>query len=190
MDRRLFFLSLLLGAATFNLFYLFLAGLLMAGGLRVLWATARDPEMLRFYSALSKRETIRPRKARSWWTGGDAVVSRAHPPRLPRRRKRHNLLALWGSSTRQRSLGRRPVTLASFIAVAASTTKACRIRNAGRSRIALRRRFDCSMSTAASTVPAQTHGQPVRRRAMRRAGRKRGDSASSDLPEWPATGPA
>ena len=30
VDRRLFFLSLLLGAATFNLFYSFLAGLLMA----------------------------------------------------------------------------------------------------------------------------------------------------------------
>ena len=33
VDRRLFFLSLLLGAATFNLFYSFLAGLLMFGGL-------------------------------------------------------------------------------------------------------------------------------------------------------------
>ena len=33
VDRRLFFLSLLLGAATFNLFYSFLAGLLMSGGL-------------------------------------------------------------------------------------------------------------------------------------------------------------
>ena len=33
VDRRLFFLSLLLGAATFNLFYSFLAGLLMTGGL-------------------------------------------------------------------------------------------------------------------------------------------------------------
>ena len=32
VDRRLFFLSLLLGAATFNLFYSFLAGLLMFGG--------------------------------------------------------------------------------------------------------------------------------------------------------------
>ena len=33
VDRRLFFLALLLGAATFNLFYSFLAGLLMFLGL-------------------------------------------------------------------------------------------------------------------------------------------------------------
>ena len=56
VDRRLFFLSLLLGAATFNLFYSFLAGLLMFGGLYgfALWATARDPEMLRILLASSK----------------------------------------------------------------------------------------------------------------------------------------
>ncbi len=49
VDRRLFFLALLMGAATFNLFYSFLAGLLMFGGLYVfaLWATRRDPQMLR-----------------------------------------------------------------------------------------------------------------------------------------------
>ena len=54
--RRLFFLSLLLGAATFNLFYSFLAGLLMFGGLYgfALWATTRDPEMLRILLASSK----------------------------------------------------------------------------------------------------------------------------------------
>ena len=53
VDRRLFFLALLLGAATFNLFYSFLAGLLMFGGLYgfALWATARDPEMLRILLA-------------------------------------------------------------------------------------------------------------------------------------------
>ena len=56
VDRRLFFLALLLGAATFNLFYSFLAGLLMSGGLYgfALWATARDPEMLRILLASSK----------------------------------------------------------------------------------------------------------------------------------------
>ena len=56
VDRRLFFLSLLLGAATFNLFYSFLAGLLMAGGLYgfALWATARDPEMLRILLSSSR----------------------------------------------------------------------------------------------------------------------------------------
>jgi type IV secretory pathway TrbD component len=49
VDRRLFFLSLLLGGATFNLFYSFLAGLLMFAGLYgfALWATKRDAAMLR-----------------------------------------------------------------------------------------------------------------------------------------------
>jgi type IV secretory pathway TrbD component len=49
VDRRLFFLALLLGAATFNVFYSFLAGLLMFVGLYAfaLWATKRDPQMLR-----------------------------------------------------------------------------------------------------------------------------------------------
>ena len=56
VDRRLFFLALLLGAATFNLFYSFVAGLLMAAGLYgfALWATRRDPEMLRILLASSK----------------------------------------------------------------------------------------------------------------------------------------
>ena len=56
VDRRLFFLSLLLGAATFNLFFSFLAGLLMFAGLYgfALWATKRDPEMLRILLASSK----------------------------------------------------------------------------------------------------------------------------------------
>ena len=53
VDRRLFFLALTLGAATFNLFYSFLAGLLTFAGLYgfALWATARDPEMLRILLA-------------------------------------------------------------------------------------------------------------------------------------------
>ena len=48
VDRRLFFLALLLGAATFNLFYSFLAGLLTCVTLYVfaLWASKRDPQML------------------------------------------------------------------------------------------------------------------------------------------------
>ena len=46
VDRRLFSLALILGAATFNLFYSFLAGLLMFVGLYgfALWATRRDPD--------------------------------------------------------------------------------------------------------------------------------------------------
>jgi type IV secretory pathway VirB3-like protein len=55
VERRLFFLALTLGAATFNLFYSFVAGLLMFAGLYgVAWfATARDPEMLRILLASS-----------------------------------------------------------------------------------------------------------------------------------------
>jgi len=56
VERRLFFLALLLGAATFNLFYSFLAGLLIFGGLYAfaLWASARDPQMLHILLASSK----------------------------------------------------------------------------------------------------------------------------------------
>ena len=56
IDRRLFFLALLLGAATFNLCYSFLAGLLVFGGLYGfgLCTTYRDPEMLRILFASSR----------------------------------------------------------------------------------------------------------------------------------------
>ena len=37
VDRRLFFLALLMGAATFNLFYSFLAGLLMFAAQFLAW---------------------------------------------------------------------------------------------------------------------------------------------------------
>ena len=56
IDRRLFFMALLLGAATFNLFYSFLAGLLMFAGLYgfAIWATRSDPNMLRILLASPK----------------------------------------------------------------------------------------------------------------------------------------
>jgi type IV secretory pathway TrbD component len=56
VDRRLFFLALTMGAATFNLFYSFAAGLLMFVGLYAfaLWATMRDREMLRILLCSSK----------------------------------------------------------------------------------------------------------------------------------------
>jgi len=56
VDRRLFFLALLMGAATFNLFYSFLAGLLVFAGLFgfARWATARDPQMLKIILASSR----------------------------------------------------------------------------------------------------------------------------------------
>ena len=65
VDRRLFFLALILGAATFNLFYSFLAGLLMFVGLYgfALWATRRDPDMVRFLlSSSSARRRYDPGK--------------------------------------------------------------------------------------------------------------------------------
>ena len=55
VDRRLFFLALLLGAATFNLFYSLLSGVLVFLALYgfALWATSRDPEMLQIVIASS-----------------------------------------------------------------------------------------------------------------------------------------
>jgi type IV secretory pathway TrbD component len=48
VDRRLFFLALLVGAATFNLFYSFLAGCLLFAVLYAFaaWSTKYDPQML------------------------------------------------------------------------------------------------------------------------------------------------
>lgn len=59
VDRRLFFLALMMGAATFNLFYSFAAGLLMFAALYgfALWATKRDPDMLRILLASSRFKT-------------------------------------------------------------------------------------------------------------------------------------
>ncbi|MGE4222282.1 MAG: VirB3 family type IV secretion system protein [Vicinamibacterales bacterium] len=56
VERRLFFLALLMGAATFNLFYSFLAGLLMFGSLYgfAAWATTHDPDMLRILLSSSR----------------------------------------------------------------------------------------------------------------------------------------
>lgn len=56
VERRLFFLALLMGAATFNLFYSLVAGLLMFGGLYgfAAWATGKDPNMLRILLSASR----------------------------------------------------------------------------------------------------------------------------------------
>ena len=60
VDRRLFFLALMMGAATFNLFYSFSAGLLMFGALYgfALWATRHDSDMLRILLSSAR---LRPR---------------------------------------------------------------------------------------------------------------------------------
>ena len=59
VDRRLFFLALLMGAATFNLFYSFAAGLLMFVALYAfaLWSTKRDPQMLRILLSSARFRT-------------------------------------------------------------------------------------------------------------------------------------
>jgi type IV secretory pathway TrbD component len=48
VDRRLFFLALLVGAATFNLFYSLLAGCTLFAVLYAFawWSGAKDPQML------------------------------------------------------------------------------------------------------------------------------------------------
>ena len=48
VDRRMFFLALLVGAATFNLFYSLFAGTLLCVVLYAfaLWSTKYDPQML------------------------------------------------------------------------------------------------------------------------------------------------
>ncbi len=59
VDRRLFFLALTMGAATFNLFYSLAAGLLMFGALYffALWAMKRDPDLLRILLSSSRFKT-------------------------------------------------------------------------------------------------------------------------------------
>jgi type IV secretory pathway TrbD component len=60
VDRRLFFLSLILGAGAFNLFYSFVGGVLVTLFMYAfsLWSTKRDPQML---SILLRSGRHRPR---------------------------------------------------------------------------------------------------------------------------------
>ena len=70
VDRRLFFLALLVGAATFNLFYSFLAGCLLFSVVYGLawWSTAHDPQMLQIL--------LRSGAARRRYDAGRRVVVR------------------------------------------------------------------------------------------------------------------
>lgn len=56
VERRLFFLALIMGAATFNFFASLLSGLLMFGSLYAFarWATVTDPQILRILLNSSK----------------------------------------------------------------------------------------------------------------------------------------
>ncbi len=55
-ERRLFFLAMIMGAATFNLFASLLSGIVMFLSLYAFarWATATDPQMLRILLNSSK----------------------------------------------------------------------------------------------------------------------------------------
>jgi type IV secretory pathway TrbD component len=78
VDRRLFFLALLVGAATFNLFYSLLAGCLLFVVLYAFayWSTTRDPQMLQIllrsgrgrarYDAAKRDPVELPRGLRRW----------------------------------------------------------------------------------------------------------------------------
>lgn len=59
VERRLFFLALMAGATTFNVFYSFLGGLLVWVGLYAfaIWSTRRDPQMLRILLSSSRFRT-------------------------------------------------------------------------------------------------------------------------------------
>ena len=79
VDRRLFFLALLVGAATFNLFYSFLAGCLLFAVLYgfAVWSTKHDPQMLQIllrsgwartrYDATKHDAEITPFPGRAQW---------------------------------------------------------------------------------------------------------------------------
>ena|SRR5712692_5921378 len=58
-ERRLFFLALVTGGATFNFFDSLIGGLIMFGALYLLarWATASDPQLLRILLNSSKFKT-------------------------------------------------------------------------------------------------------------------------------------
>ena len=59
VERRLFFLALIVGAATFNFFGSLVSGLAMFAALYVFarWATATDPQILRFLLNSTKIRT-------------------------------------------------------------------------------------------------------------------------------------
>jgi type IV secretory pathway TrbD component len=59
VERRMFFMAVLLGAATWNLFFSITAGLLFAGGIYgfALWAEAHDPKYLNVMLSSSRFRT-------------------------------------------------------------------------------------------------------------------------------------
>ena len=154
VDRRLFFLALLMGAATFNLFYSFLAGLLVASGLYgfALWATKRDPQMLRILLSSSRfRPATTPAKHDPIRRGGAPMVSIRRILRdYQDAGSVNSLIALWGFVDDHTFL-----TKAGHVGlvyrVAGSRLRVSRLdASAATSSIASRRRFGSSTSPAAS----------------------------------------
>ena len=101
VDRRLFFLALLMGAATFNLFYSFLAGLLMFGGLYGFAAVgddARPGDAADSARVVAAPAPVRPRQSTSastsrWRRGERSAASSATTARPA---ALNGLIALWG----------------------------------------------------------------------------------------------
>jgi hypothetical protein len=147
VDRRLFFVALIPGAAAFNLFCSFLAGLLMFAGQYgfALWATRRDPDAADPAVILEGPTPLRPRQIRAVRAEGGVVVS---IKRMFRDYKEagsvNGLIGVSGFVDDLRSL-RRPDTLAALPPEGlrlrgADARSARRCRTSPRSRPAIARR--------------------------------------------------
>ena len=85
VERRLFFLAAVMGAATFNFFASLLSGIVMFAGLYGFgrWATGADPEILRIVLNSSRfRTQYDPVK---WDWRPVAIRRRPHDPAQPNR---------------------------------------------------------------------------------------------------------
>ena len=106
VDRRLFFLALLLGAATFNLFYSFLAGLLMflrPVRVRVVGHASRPGDAADSPRFVEDAAPLRPGQARTVRRRGGVVLKReTHPSGLRRRRQRQQPAFRSGASSMTR----------------------------------------------------------------------------------------
>ena len=162
VERRLFFLALLMGAATFNLFYSFLAGLLMFGALYAfaLFATKRDPQMLQILLASSRvQHALRRRRSTSRWISRcDRAEGASHPPGLRATPAASTACSRLGDSSTTRRSSRRRAISAWSIASTAPTTSASTQPSAATSSTASKRRCDCSASRSASTSTCQSDG--------------------------------
>ena len=69
IERRLFFLALIMGGATFTFFGSLLGGLLMFAGLSAFgrWATVTDPQLLRILLNSSRFKTQYDPARRDWF---------------------------------------------------------------------------------------------------------------------------